>query len=652
MSRAVALVIAAVAVLASCQAPPPREPVPRPPEPPPEARYVQVVAHPDDDILFMNPDLAEGLRAGRPNTAIYLTGGESDVAEPARYSAERQEGTRASYAQMAAAPNDWLRSTIPVGEGRVAELNTLRADPEIKLVFLNLPDDANTRFGEHALTRLARDRQGSLTVNSTVPLNGTVQHPQPYDRRAVVDALTTLFDTFRPTVVRLQDDQPDQRYQRDWVGVHNHPDHVEGAELTKEALGAHRADGLPPTVLTYRDYNVADVPGGLSDQDKRTTRDAFAAYSAHDVLTSTGDVYGTWSDRSAYRWPRRGAWAVQDARGGVQAFSVQARSLAHWTRTAEGAWRGPELAPVPEPMRPQLSVLGEGRGQPVLVGQSEDGSRLLVKRQDRMGVWPPQWQVLDTPPGTDPTQTGPPAGTVDDDGRLVLALKNAAGGVSVRRESTPGTLQWQPWTDLGGTDIQDGTSVVPGQDGAVHVFATDRARVLHWAVPRAGAARAEDVPIGPGKPAGAPVAEQARDGGVRVLVRTDRGGEFVERSLTPQGRWDAQHALPGPGGIGDPVLTAPGPHTRADLIRVTRDGAGSVHVAERIGPRAHWSDLGGAVTDQPAAVAEPDGTITLIGLGDDGRLLVNTGSQGASELAFTGWHPAVTAPPGSVEQAG
>src|SRR5699024_4028112 len=154
----------------------------------------------------------------------------------------------------------------------------------------------------------------------------------------------------------------------------------------REALAAHRPNGVPPTVLTYRDYNVGDAPGGLPAQDERTTREAFAAYSAHDRLTNTGGIYGIWSDRSAYRWPRRDAWAVQDARGGVQAFSVQARTLAHWTRTAEGDWRGPELRAVPEPLRPQLSVLGEGRGRPALVAQSVDGARLLVKRQDRLGA--------------------------------------------------------------------------------------------------------------------------------------------------------------------------------------------------------------------------------------------------------------------------
>lgn len=652
MSRAAALAIAAVlGLLAACQQPPGHDTGPQQREPPRQPHHVQVVAHPDDDILFMNPDLAAGIRAGRATTGIHLTAGESNVAEPARYGAERQEGTRASYAQMAREPNDWARSTIPLGHGRVAEMDTLRADPGVKLVFLNLPEDANAQRGGHALTRLVQDREGAFTVNTTVPADATVQHPQPYDRRAVVEALTSLFDIFQPTAVRLQDDQPDERYQPGWDGAHNHPDHVAGAVLAKEALAAHRPDALPPTVLSYRDYNVADTPGGLSEPDKRATREAFAAYSAHDVFTN-GGVYETWSDRSAYRWPRRGTWAARDARGRVQAFSVQANRIAHWTRTAEGTWKGPQLRPVPEPLRPQVSVLGEGRGRLVLLAQSADGARLLVKRQDEQGSWPREWQVLDAPAGGDPAQTGPPAGTVDSDGRIVLAVKNAAGGVSIRGESTPGSLQREPWTDLGGADVQDGLSVVSGRGGAVHVFAATREEVLHWEAPDSGGASREVVPIGSAEPAGAPVAERDREGRIRLLVRTNRDGELVERALTPQGRWEGRAALPSPGGIGVPVLAAPGPRARADLVRVARDSAGAVHVAERAGPRGSWTDLGGAVTDHPAAVTEPDGTITLVGLGVDGRLVVNTGAQDSADAASAGWRPAVSASPDVAAHAG
>lgn len=637
MSRTAAFCTALVlAFLATCQGPPQQLAV-EPPPPAPQEHYAQVVAHPDDDLLFMNPDLAEGMRSGRPTTSIYLTAGEADVPDKAGYSAGRQEGTRAAYAQMLGKPNDWSRSTIPVGHGRLAEVDTLRADPDVRLVLLNLPEDANSQQGRHALTRLRQD--AALTVTTTVPAGAAVGFPQQFDRRAVVESLTALLDAFQPTVVRLQDDQPDHRYQSNWAGVHNHPDHVAGAALAREAVSAHRPRAFSPMVLTYRDYNVGDTPSPLSQADKTTTREAFAAYVGHDPL-ARGDIYRNWSDNSAYRWPRRGEWALAMEGGGAQAFAVRAHGIARWERTPGGSWNDPQLLPLPEPLRPQVSLLREGRGKPVLVAQSADGARILLMRQGRSGGPSRQWEVVDAPAGT---ENGAPAATADSDGRIVLAVKNSAGGVSVRRETAPG--RWQPWAELGARDVQDGLSLVAGRDGAVHLFAATRAGVLHWEVPRTGGARGEQVPIGAARPAGAPVAEHARDGSIRLLVRTDRGGELVERTSLATGGWSGRTTLPAPGGIGDPTAADPGPGGAADLIRVSRDAAGHVHVADR--PGGPWVDVGGSVTDHPAALVEPHGDITLVGLGFDGVLVVNTGVRGPEGLRFGGWRPAVAPPPGS-----
>ena len=38
---------------------------------------LQIVAHQDDDFLFMNPDMAVTLDAGIPVTTVYLTAGEA-----------------------------------------------------------------------------------------------------------------------------------------------------------------------------------------------------------------------------------------------------------------------------------------------------------------------------------------------------------------------------------------------------------------------------------------------------------------------------------------------------------------------------------------------------------------------------------------------
>jgi hypothetical protein len=63
-----------------------------------KSTIVNIVAHQDDDILFMNPDLIHSLRAGDCVRSIYLTAGDSGGGR--LYWLGREEGSKAAYAQM------------------------------------------------------------------------------------------------------------------------------------------------------------------------------------------------------------------------------------------------------------------------------------------------------------------------------------------------------------------------------------------------------------------------------------------------------------------------------------------------------------------------------------------------------------------------
>src|SRR3546814_4418800 len=57
------------------------------------------VAHLDDDLLFMNPDIASNIEAGGCVQVVYLTA--SDAGEGEHYMLGRERGVRAAYAYMA-----------------------------------------------------------------------------------------------------------------------------------------------------------------------------------------------------------------------------------------------------------------------------------------------------------------------------------------------------------------------------------------------------------------------------------------------------------------------------------------------------------------------------------------------------------------------
>jgi GlcNAc-PI de-N-acetylase len=75
------------------------------------SRIMNIVAHEDDDLLFLSPDLLHDLQAGHTVRTVFITAGDAadQVAGGAdqqrRYWMAREAGNRAAYAQMSGAPN-------------------------------------------------------------------------------------------------------------------------------------------------------------------------------------------------------------------------------------------------------------------------------------------------------------------------------------------------------------------------------------------------------------------------------------------------------------------------------------------------------------------------------------------------------------------
>src|SRR5687767_9126872 len=62
-----------------------------------------IVAHQDDDLLFMNPDLQESIQAGRKVITVYLTAGNDGATDQTRYWQSRKYGELVAYVAMAGA---------------------------------------------------------------------------------------------------------------------------------------------------------------------------------------------------------------------------------------------------------------------------------------------------------------------------------------------------------------------------------------------------------------------------------------------------------------------------------------------------------------------------------------------------------------------
>lgn len=97
---------------------------------------VTVVAHLDDDLLFVNPGISDKLDAGWCVTTVHLIGGANGAKFD--YVLLRETGTKLAYARMAGVPDRWQESTVMLAGKPVHQL-VLAGQPRVKLLELRLP---------------------------------------------------------------------------------------------------------------------------------------------------------------------------------------------------------------------------------------------------------------------------------------------------------------------------------------------------------------------------------------------------------------------------------------------------------------------------------------------------------------------------------
>ena len=637
--------------------------------------FVNVVAHEDDDILFMNPDLVGGLRAGVPTTTIFLTAGENafngdpngDPASPycptlpddggnhygqlsrQRYAQCRQQGSRAAYAQMAGVANTWDGTLVDVTGGNFAELYTLRAKPTVKLVFLNLPEDGDSANGG-SLYHLYFGDQPNFSANTLVPTDGAARQSYSYDRAHTINALVALYGLFAPTAVRVQDTNPDTREPMGaWI-FHDHTDHVVAARLASEALGNYtRQTGYNRTSLEeFRDYNIVNAPINLTPAARADKNATFQVYKPFDSASWEVDneLYTDLPNRMYYRWPTGTNWVGHDQNGRLEAFAVRGGTLLNWSQTATGTWTGPvDLGSPGGPLEPGLAVASEHDGRVSVFARRADTAAIVELGQTAPnGPWATAWTSLGNPNAGDANgeqQVGTPIVGKNGDGRLEIFIRNGGGGVSTSFQQS-GSWAFSGWFDMHGSNIQEDPAAVTTNSGRIELFASTKTGILHWYQPTPNNGFNVDSAFPAGTPASAPTVAINQDGRLEVCYRqANSASVMVSVQATLDGNWQSTPVvLGGQAGVGQPALvTAP---TGADgrVLVFTRNGGGGVSSTRQSvanGAFSGWSDLGGYFIGLPTAAVDSSGSVVLLSMGAGGQLAVNKQTAAVGDAPFGGW---------------
>ncbi|HSD85973.1 MAG TPA: PIG-L family deacetylase, partial [Kofleriaceae bacterium] len=195
-----------------------------------------IVAHQDDDLLFMQPDVLEAVRAGGGVTTVYVTAGNGTKGADA--SDRRYEGLRSAYS-AAAGSTAWRCGYVEI-TGHVAEHCRL-TDRPVSLVFLAFPDGG--KEGEHTAS-LLHLWQGTIAGAETVAHRTTY-----YDRDGLIETVAQIIRITQPSRVRTLEIAA--THGRD------HSDHMLVGALT--VLAMTRASSVAE-LLSYRGYSIADEP--------------------------------------------------------------------------------------------------------------------------------------------------------------------------------------------------------------------------------------------------------------------------------------------------------------------------------------------------------------------------------------------------------
>ncbi|WP_420325898.1 PIG-L family deacetylase [Mameliella sp.] len=241
-----------------------------------------IVAHADDDLLFMNPTIAETIAAGDPMTTVYLTAG--DAGQGADYWEAREAGAKAAYAQMAGSgPDSWVDETVTLdvgGEAWEVQSSYLADAPQVRLYFLRTPDGidgAGTQaYGFGSLERLAEGQLAEVT---------TVDGAVTYTSDELTEVLGAIMTRHAPQEVMLQDDTSEIE----------HSDHVHATEFAKAALELY---GQDVGVTLYTGYESWAGEENLTPDETALVISVFETYASFDpaVTDENGDLREPYTD--------------------------------------------------------------------------------------------------------------------------------------------------------------------------------------------------------------------------------------------------------------------------------------------------------------------------------------------------------------------
>jgi len=270
-----------------------------------------VVAHQDDDLLFMSPDIPRSIQRGEYVHVVYMTAGDAGFEDDA-YWQGREQGVFDAYALMAELSNSWTPADLSL-PGHTVTSFTLD-DAKVRLTFLRLPEEGLGQLWDEVEPEItSKDGQNS------------------YARGELIDTLEDIMEHQLPERISVLDPTA-------YAHGIDHDDHIHSARFMFAAR-QRNPDGHHFSM--HRTYNTRYEKTNVSDAERDDKQAYFDAYRVHDPCVDGGyvDLNGEkkcdethwenflllvdWKEEEGYsHWPEReySKSAVQGIAGEISGF--------------------------------------------------------------------------------------------------------------------------------------------------------------------------------------------------------------------------------------------------------------------------------------------------------------------------------------------
>ncbi len=234
---------------------------------------MNIVAHQDDDLLFLSPDVIHDIDAKHCVRTIYITAG--DAGNGQAYWLGREQGSEAAYSSMLGTHDLWIQRIVALSDHQYITVANPKGNPRISLIFMHLPD-GNLRgqgfrpTGNESLQRLEQGQVERLH---------SVDDQSVYTSKELMQGLSDLMSIYRPTEIHTQSSIYGHVYP-------DHSDHMAAGNFALQAYNSYETSLYDNKVVIpikfYSGYPIHELYANISGNELQRKEAAFLAYAAFD----------------------------------------------------------------------------------------------------------------------------------------------------------------------------------------------------------------------------------------------------------------------------------------------------------------------------------------------------------------------------------